>query len=147
MLQPPRVFAMSNIANATVSDYGVFGSYGKEACSHLKQCPAAFCYAGVTLRHVLTLMTIPGSFRQLNLTALIVPGVVMGYAVVIFGLIGLVIEIVKSRKDLIYFFLIFYLLYFIIITVAAIGGGVGARFRIPMLPVLAILSARGWFLI
>ncbi|MDE2027771.1 MAG: glycosyltransferase family 39 protein [Candidatus Omnitrophica bacterium] len=145
MKTPPyREFALCNIDNATVKLHGLFGSYGREKNPHLKQLPPAAYYVVSTLRHFFSLMTTPGDMKYLGSKAWRLFGAVFGYLLVIVWWIGLAAGIFKDKKDDVYKFLALVILYFVCVTIVAIGWGVGARFRVPMVTALAILSARGW---
>jgi hypothetical protein len=50
-----------------------------------------------------------------------------------------------AGKNIRYHFLIWLLLYFLVGCVAATGWSVNARFRIAMLPSIAVIASAGWF--
>jgi hypothetical protein len=63
----------------------------------------------------------------------------------VFWLIGFLKGVSKIKKDDFYLqFLLFVVLYFICASIGGILFGVSSRFRVPLMPFIAILSANGW---
>jgi len=58
--------------------------------------------------------------------------------------IGFIIGIVKMRDNLYYQFALLVTLYFIAASIGGISLLVGERFRVPMVPFIAVISACGW---
>jgi hypothetical protein len=107
--------------------------------------PPALYYLNVFSRSIISLMTDPGSLKDLNSHILKRIGKVIAYPWVVFWLIGFIVGVSRIKKNDIHLqFLLLVVLYF---TAASIGGflfGVSSRARIPMVPFIAILSAYGW---
>lgn len=138
-------FTLCSIDQATVQTHSLIGAYARETKERLKQLPPAVYYVCATLQHFLSLMTTPGSMRYFGCRPLAIFATVWGYLLVIFWWAGLLVGLIKDRKDVVYIFLMMVVLYFISVTIVSTGWGVTARFRVPMLGALAMLSARGWF--
>ena len=59
-------------------------------------------------------------------------------------MIGFLAGLTKIRGDMLLQFLVLVVGYFIVASVVGSGLDVSARFRVPMMPFVAILSSYGW---
>ena len=83
----------------------------------------------------------PGTFKYLKSEPLKIASKIYGYPWVVFWLLGLLF--VRYDK-LPYRFLGLTFLYFAVVSIVVIGLQVGSRFRVPAMPLIAVLSASGW---
>jgi len=137
-------FIFSNIDNATVHMNGVIGRYSRETDPKLKAMPAPLYYVVSVGDNFLDLMTAPGNMKDFHSKGWKIFGEGFGYLFVVFWWIGLIAGLVFCRDDLVGQFLVLVLVYLMAISIVSTGWHVTPRFRVPMLPSIAILSARGW---
>ena len=71
-------------------------------------------------------------------------GSIFGYPFVIFWWVGLINALRQFAGEITVQFLLLVLVYLIAVSIVSTGWHVTPRFRVPMVPILAILSARGW---
>ena len=109
-----------------------------------KGLPPAAYYCNVTARCFLSLFTRPATFKYFGNRALTVAGKIFSYPWIAFWMAGLLVGLAKMRGNVNYYFLAFMIFYFTATTIVATMWGSGPRFRIPMVPFIAILSAYGW---
>jgi len=93
---------------------------------------------------VLTLMTSPGSFKYFHCAFLTTLGKVLGYPWMFFWMTGFLYGVARVGRNIKYQFLLFVILCFIYGSVTGAIDSLGERFRMPMEPFIAILSAYGW---
>ena len=137
-------FTFSNIGNATINMHGIIGRYVHETDPQLRAMPPVLYYIDSIGRNFLDLMTTPGSMRCLHSKGWYVFGSVFGYAFVIFWWIGLIAGVKKCMAGLTGQFVFLLLLYFAVISLVSTGWNVTPRFRVPMVPSIAIIAAQGW---
>ena len=134
----------SSIDNATVKAVGLVGSYAKDR-EKIPPGQGPVGYYVRTTSHCLTeLMTRPGSLKYFGSVPLKVAGKIFGYPFVVFWVIGFLAGLARMKGDPALHFLAYIVLYFICVTIMATILGEGSRFRVPMVPFIAILSAHGW---
>jgi 4-amino-4-deoxy-L-arabinose transferase-like glycosyltransferase len=134
----------SNIANATVHGEGLIGSYARNEDPYSQGLSPIMYYINVPARNVMSLMTRPASFKYFGSDALKKAGKVFSYPWIAFWLAGLLAGLFKFRKDANYVFLTVLIGYFTAATVVGAMWGAGPRFRVPLMPFIAILAAGGW---
>lgn len=129
------------------SDYRafpVFEYYAKNDYFLGKTVAPIFSYINTAWNCFLSLMTRPGSLKYLHSYPLTVIGKILGYPFVVFWWIGLLAGLVRIGKNIYYQFILFMMAYFISITIAVIARSSGERYLIPIIPLIAIISANGW---
>ena len=99
---------------------------------------------GVMGRSLRQLMLEPGNFKYFECRPLRSAGKLFAYPWIVFWMVGLLCGVWRGRKNTYVQFMVCMLLYFIGTTTIAITLGAGPRFRIPMVPFIAIVSAYGW---
>ena len=89
-------------------------------------------------------MTRPGTLKYLRSLPLKVASKIFGYPWIIALIIGLFFARYDRISNL---FLLLTIIYFIVVSVVGVGLCTGSRFRVPVMPLFAILSASGWMVI
>jgi glucan phosphoethanolaminetransferase (alkaline phosphatase superfamily) len=123
---------------------GLAGSYLRHKNSIAKGMGPIHYYTSATSRCFMSLMTRPGPFKYFNSAALSAAGRVLAYLWLGFWVVGFFAGIRQARRNIYYQFMLFICLYFIAASIAGVSWLVGERFRIPMVPYIAIISAAGW---
>lgn len=139
-----KEFQFSNINNATVNLKGLYKSYERNEDPISQGLSPAAYYINVGSRNVMSLMTRPASFKNFNSPNLKKVGKVFSYPWIAFWLMGLLFGISKIGNNISFLFFLVVIFYLIGATVIGTMWGSGPRFRIPMMPYIAILSAAGW---
>ncbi len=137
----------STITNATISrthGTGLLHSYQKTNDPRWKVMPPVAYYINMGSRSLLSLWTRPASFKDFNSLALKYAGKVFSYLWIVFWLGGFLKGLTKIKGNQYFYFLFLVICYFTVVTVLATMWGATARFRIPMMPFIAIISAYGW---
>ena len=109
-----------------------------------KSLPPLPYYLNAVSRCIVSLMTDPGTLKYFNSVNLKFIGKVFAYPWMVFWLIGFIIGTAKINNNFYLQFLAWCALYFIAASVGGVLFGIGSRFRVPMVPCLAILSSYGW---
>jgi len=143
-LKTHSYFMFTNIDHATIDNNGIIGRYARETEPQFRAMGPVLYYVDSVARNFFSLMTTPGDMKFLHSKFWKVLGISFGYSFVVFWWIGLVIGVGQCKRDIIGQFLLFILLYFIVVSIVSTGWHVTPRFRVPMVPFIAILSARGW---
>jgi 4-amino-4-deoxy-L-arabinose transferase-like glycosyltransferase len=138
-------FNFTSVDNAVASTYGLIGGYER----HKEFLPTKLqhekmWYINATGRGLATLMTKPGSLKYFGSKPLKVAGKVFGYPFNLFVLAGLLIGITRCQKHIPLLFVACVLTYFIGVSLFGVMWREAARFRVSMMPFIAILSAYGW---
>ncbi len=134
----------SSINSVTVDGEGMIGSFAKNTDKKSKGLPPVAYYANVAARSVLNLFTRPASLKYFGSKTLTAVGKTFSYPWIAFWFLGFLLGMAKAKNDVYLHFFMFVTLYFSIATVVGTMWGAGARFRIPMMPFVAILSSYGW---
>lgn len=129
------------IDNRDLRDMGLTHNYARyRESKEIKMNPFLY-YADLTGRSIIQFFTIPGTFKYLNSKGLKVVSKIYGYPWVAFWLIGLLFA---GYGKLSHRFLLLTILYFMFTAILVTGLCVGSRFRVPVMPLISILSASGW---
>jgi hypothetical protein len=104
-------------------------------------------YIGEAGQSFVNLMTMPGSLKYYKSKAVGVAGKIVFYPWMAFWMLGFLVGCFNVRKNIYYRFLLWIMLYFSAVTVINISNAASERFRIPMLPCIAVVSAYGWSII
>ncbi len=136
--------AFSSIFQEDPLRIGLYKSYLRNTDPSTQKMGPISYYINVTWRCFLSIMTRPGSFKYLHWHALTIFGKVVGYPLVVFWMTGLVYGIAKAGRNVCYRFLSVVIIYFICGSIISEMWFVGERFRMPVVPFIAIISAYGW---
>ena len=91
-----------------------------------------------------SMMTQPGSLKYFKNKFATTVGKCFFYPWMAFWLLGFLAGCYGLKKNIFYQFLFLVVLYFLAVTILNIGVLASERFRAPMMPAIAILSAFGW---
>jgi len=101
-------------------------------------------YRSTIGRDLLSIMTRPGSLKYFDCPAITILGKILGYPLVMFWMAGLLLGITKIGRNIYFQFLLFALICILYGSIVAGTHYAGERFRVPMEPFIAIISAFGW---
>ena len=101
-------------------------------------------YAYDSWRSFLSLMTRPGTLKYFESKPVTIASKVLAYPWMVLWMIGFLAGVYKIRKNIYYQFLLIVILYFVGVSVLNLSDAVSERFRVPIVPCIAILSAYGW---
>jgi len=104
-------------------------------------------YLGTASSSFLNLMTLPGSLKYYNAKNLAKVGKVVFYIWMVFWMIGFLAGCSAGRRNIYFRFFLWVMAYFAVVTVINISEAAGERFRIPMVPCIAVISSYGWLVI
>ncbi len=144
--QHHKTWSFSSIDTITIGDEagtGLFKSYARNRDDVSQGLPPWAYYVNVTSRCFASLMTRPSSFKNFNSKFLKAMGKTVEYPWILFWWIGLLAGITRMN-NIYYQSALLVILYFAAVTIIATMWGASARFRTPMMPFIAILSAWGW---
>jgi hypothetical protein len=128
--------------------FGLCGSFSRQAALSVKQeTRPVIYYLKASSRCILSLLSRPGQFKYFKSVVLSAIGKALAYPWMVFWMLGLVAGAVKAGRNIYYQFVLLIIAYFIVVSIAGAGLLVGERFRVPMVPFIAVLSAYGWSII
>lgn len=138
-----RTFA--SVIQGNPKAFGLWGSFSKQLDPSVRQetQPVVY-YAKTTSQCFLSLMTRPGPFKYFRSAVLSAVGKALAYPWMVFWMFGFVIGVFKTGRNIYYQFILLVIAYFIAASIGGAGSLVGERFRVPMVPFIAVLSAYGW---
>jgi len=140
-------FGQKYFCNVVLDGYKYFGlykSYSRNKDTEAKGLSPVSYYTSVTWRSFISLMTRPGPFKYFKSQILSGVGRVLAYPWMVFWVISFIFGIVKMRGNIYCQFILLVTLYFIAASIGGVSLLVGERFRVPMVPFIAIISAYGW---
>jgi len=137
-------YQFSNINNATVNLKGLYKSYGRNEDPVSQGLSPAAYYLNVGSRNFMSLMTRPASLKNFNSRNLKRAGKVFSYPWITFWLLGFILGTSKVGKNVSFHFLLIVICYLAGATVIGAMWGAGPRFRISMMPYIAVIATYGW---
>lgn len=136
--------AFSTVCVPNWVSQGLLHSYAVNKDPVTKGMAPAPYYLSVTSRCFLSLMTRPGSLKYFQSKILTAAGKAFGYPWMVFWMVGLIAGIARIRGNIYYQFILFVALYLMGATVVGVMWSSGERYRVPIMPFIAIISAYGW---
>jgi len=136
---------MSSIADRTFKLHSFFKDSDEKKAGIVPKASNYIYYPFAFSRNVLELLTTPGSTKHCRSISWMTFSKVFGYLLIVFWLPGFLMGLTWGKKDLRYSFLILIFLYFLFATIGAVGWTVTSRYRIAMLPSIAVIATAGWF--
>lgn len=138
------VAEFSTIGKIDLENMGLTHKYAREIRSKdIKTTPVLY-YTAQAAECINIFFTRPGTLKYLRSLPIKIASKVFGYPWVVFWIAGLFFARYNKVTHL---FLLFTILYFMAVSVVGAGLCVGSRFRAPVMPLIAILSASGWMII
>ena len=134
----------SSIFQEDLYKVGLFKSYLRNTDPFTQKMGPLSYYINVTGRCLLSILTRPGSFKYFHWHAFTVFGKILGYPWVVFWMTGFLWGIIKIRSNSYYQFLLIVIIYFVSGSIICEMWFVGERYRVPLVPFIAIISAYGW---
>ncbi|MCX5695246.1 MAG: glycosyltransferase family 39 protein [Candidatus Omnitrophica bacterium] len=110
----------------------------------IKEPQSKLDYAYESWRSFLSLMTRPGTLKYFNSKPLAITAKVLAYPWMALWMVGFLVGVYKIRRNVYYQFLLLVILYFVGVSVFNLSSAVSERFRVPIVPCIAIISAYGW---
>jgi hypothetical protein len=135
-----RESSFSPVVSSNFEQRGILRSVAREG--NLFSQTVAVVKVG--LRGFFSIMTDPGSLKYFNNKLLTQVGKGLFYPWMFFWFMGFLVGCASLGKDVRYQFLFLVILYFIGATILNIDFIADERFRVPVMPAIAILSAYGW---
>jgi len=136
---------MSSIGDNTIQVHSFWKDSQEKKSKYGRHMPDVIYYPFAFSRNVLELLTAPGSVSPCKSRGWTVFVKIFGYGFVAFWIPGFLVGLFKGPRDLRYWLLIMIMGYFLCVTIMATGWTVTSRFRIAMLPSIAVIAAVGWF--
>jgi len=137
-------FKFSDIQRATTQKEGLYKSYQRNKDPYTQNLPPIPYYLNVTSRSLMSLFTRPASMKYFGSPLLKSLGKLFSYPWILFWISGFLFSLSKIEKSLYYQFLAVIVFYFIMATIGGALWGSGARFRVPMMPPIALMASYGW---
>jgi len=144
-LTSSKVFA--SVIQTNPEAFGSHRKFFQEVGQKSNMAQAVSNYVKTSSKYFLSLMTRPGPFKYFRSTVLSAAGKALAYPWMVFWMLGFIIGVVKTGRNIYYQFILLVIAYFIAASIAGAGFHVGERFRVPMMPFIAVLSAYGWSVI
>lgn len=137
-------YTFASIKQTNLESFGLIKSYSKNKDTLVQGTSPFFYYINTTFRCLMSVMTRPGTLKYFRFRALTVFGKILGYPWMVFWMLGFIIGIANIRRNIYYQFILIIILYFILTSIGGVTRLAGERFRVPMVPYIAIISAYGW---
>ncbi|HLF18862.1 MAG TPA: glycosyltransferase family 39 protein [Candidatus Omnitrophota bacterium] len=123
---------------------GLYKSYERHDDRITQGLNPAFHYLNTVSRSVLILFTKPPSLKYFESDYLKWAGKIISYPFIIFWMVGLLIGLSRSERQSPFLFASIVVIYFVGVTVTAVLWREAPRFRVPMMPFIALLASHGW---
>jgi len=123
---------------------GFFNGYFEHASRLVHSVGELQYYGGIVLKGLGSLLIRPVSFKYFHSYPLMIIGQILGYAWAVFLMGGFVYGIARIGRNACYQFFLFVIVCFIYGSMIGAAHYLGGRFRVPMEPFIAIISAYGW---
>jgi hypothetical protein len=137
-------FAFSSVEKADLSSMGLFKSYARNADIHTKGMAPLTYYVNTSFRCLMSIMTRPGNFKYFQCEPLNLGSFVFSYPWMIFWLSGFILGLINLKRNKFFQFMGLAIFYFTATSIIGVMWCVGERFRVPIMPFIAIISAYGW---
>lgn len=134
----------SSVSSSDLARFGIFRSYARDKQAQEKKEPPVVYYIKAGTQYLMFLMTSPGTLKDLKSPPLRIAGKISGYFWVALWMLGFIVGLIKIKYNIYYKAILLFIIYFAAISVAGVTFLVEERFRVPMMPFIAIISAYGW---
>ncbi|MBN1872351.1 MAG: glycosyltransferase family 39 protein [Candidatus Omnitrophica bacterium] len=129
------------IDNRDLNHMGFVHKYGRDDGLEGTGAGPVRYYADLVIESIVQFFTLPGTFKYFKSETLRMASKIFGYPWVFFWIVGLFFARYGEVKGQA---LLLILLYFMLASIFVVGLCVGSRFRVPVMPLVSILSAAGW---
>jgi len=136
--------AFCNVVKDGYTYLGLYKSYSRNKANLAKNMSPVKYYTVNSTRAFLSIMTRPGPFKYFKSKKVRAIGNVFSYPWMIFWVSGFIVGVFKIRRNIHFQFLCLVIAYLIVTSIIGVSTLVSERFRVPMVPFLAIISAFGW---
>ena len=123
---------------------GLYKSYLRNTDAISQGMSPVMYYIDVTWRCFLSIMTRPGSFKYFHCPTLTVLQKTLAYPWMVFWMTGLLYGVIKMGRNIYYQFFLLVIMYFVSGSIVAEMWFVGERYRVPIVPFIAVFSSYGW---
>jgi hypothetical protein len=134
----------SGIEKSNLNDQGIFKSYTRNRDPYTKDMAPAPYYVNVSVRCAMSLMTRPGNFKYFRCEWLTVAGKIVAYPWMAFWLAGFLLGAFRTGRNIYLLTALLIIIYFATTSIGGVMWNVSERFRVPMMPFIALISAYGW---
>ena len=142
-----KVTAFSTVNHGIDQANGIASGYTREQSpSSHGEMPAEY-YSMLFLKAAVSFMTMPGSLKYFGSSVLTNLGKVLGYAYMVFWMIGFLVGTIKTGRNIYYQFLLLIIACFLFGSALFVTMIAGDRFRAPVVPCIVMISAYGWGII
>ncbi|MFA5005038.1 MAG: glycosyltransferase family 39 protein [Candidatus Omnitrophota bacterium] len=141
------VKTFASVIQGNPEAFGLCGNLSRSGGLENDGAKPVVYYSKIASRCLLSLLTRPGQFKYFKSSILSAVGKIFAYPWMIFWILGFIIGMIRVKGNIYYQFMLLVCAYFIAASIGGAGLLVGERFRVPMVPFIAVLSAYGWSLI
>jgi len=134
----------TSVASSDFTRFSIFKSYARNKQAQEKKEPPAVYYIKTSYQCLVFLMTSPGTLKDFKSPPLRIAAKIAGYFWMALWMLGFLVGLMKIKYNIYYRAILLFILYFAVISVAGVTFLVEERFRVPMMPFIAIISAYGW---
>ncbi len=134
----------STIDDTDLQNMGLVHKYARQSEAVRSETTPLRFYIKDATKSFVNFLARPGTLKYLRYLPLKVASKIFGYPWIIAVIIGLFFARYDKLPNL---FLLLTIMYFTVVSVVGVGLCTGSRFRVPIMPLLSILSAGGWMVI
>jgi peptide/nickel transport system permease protein len=134
----------SSVSSSDIQRFSIFKSYERNKQTKKITVSPLRYYINIAYRSLTSFMTEPGTLKDFKCQALKILGKIIGYPWMVFWLAGFLFAITKIRKNVYYKVMLIITLYFMAVSSFGVTLLVDERFRVPVMPFIAIISTYGW---
>jgi len=137
-------FQFSNIEASTVKHQGIYKSYSRNKDPISQNLSPVPYYINVASRCLLSLYTRPVSMKYFESDMIKKTGKIFSYLWIAFWMIGFIRGLGNMNSSPYFCFILLIIFYLSTTTIVGVMWVADGRFRIPMMPYIAIIAAHGW---
>jgi len=124
----------SNVIHGVPSASGLISQPARPVVYYINTASSSF----------LSLMARPGPFKYFRSSVISVIGRILAYPWLVLWFVGFIFGLVKARRNIYCQFILLVIAYFIFVTIGGVALSASERYRVPIMPFLAVISAYGW---
>ena len=142
-----RISLFSTVAENNFKIHGLVKAGPESKNLFAQDIASVFHYVNNSWHCFLSFMTGPGSLKYFKSRPLAIVGKIVAYPWMVFWMTGFLFGVIKIGRNIYYQFMLFVILYFLCVTILNISLVSDSRFRVPIVPCIAIISAYGWLIL